>query len=901
MIDMAPQLREDILNEIRSDSKVKQDASGKYLQQIECPTCHKREAFISTDNPWVIKCGREKNCGESHHVKDEYPHLFETWTERYQPETEEERAKNPTAVADGYLRDGRGFDLMKIRGWYTQEYFHHTELNVGSTTVRFKMPNGFWERVLDKPQRFGKQKARMVGATKGIVWVPPGLTIADLAKEKEIWVVEGIFDAIALLHAGIVAVSNISSSNYPDAFLQEIQKACAQGKRPRIIWAQDGDRAGRKAAKKFRNFAEQDRWQCGAALPPADKNYDWNDLHQLGRLEDKDIANYLHNGDLLLAKTAAAKALLMYQQRERSEFWFEFDNELYWWKLDLDKFNKEVNEMRKKDDSSGAEQLSEEDRDQALKNAGAVNKICTAFPRALYFLENSITDETWYFFGVEKPDGSTVKKSFTTKQLTNPGEFTSRLLTTKGAWWTGSPKQLQIIMRDMTSNVKTVETIDYIGYSAKHGAYVFNNEASKDGRVMKANEEEYFQFGKLSVKSLATQPDIDINLNLDNYNKEWTDHLKIAFGTFGIVSVAYWLGALYAEQIRQKQQSYPFFELVGKAGAGKSTLLEFMWKLLGRNAFEGEDPNKQTVAARGRYFANVSNLPIVLIEGDREDVDTIKSKQFDWDEMKPAFNGRSLRSRGVKNSGNETYSPPMRGAIVISQNAKINASEATLSRIVHVFVTDAHHCDSSKDSSDWLANCPMENLSGFTVEAMKNEKQLLELFENAYKHHYSVIVQHKDIRMMRIKHNHAQLLALLECLGPQGLKLFSESDLIPARSYVIDMAKERQQTINKDVPLVQDFWEAYDYIQGYNGKNRLNHAKDPEREIHVNLKEFEHWCAEFKLKTPPVREIKRHLNSSKSRKFLESNKPVNSHLPALNGEKPAKKTIRCWIFLAESY
>ncbi|MEH6450385.1 MAG: hypothetical protein V7765_17070 [Oleispira sp.] len=73
-----------------------------------------------------------------------FPHLFESWTERYEPKNEAEKVKNPTAVADGYLRDGRGFDLIRVRGWYTQEYFHKSDINQGSTTVRFLMPNGFW-------------------------------------------------------------------------------------------------------------------------------------------------------------------------------------------------------------------------------------------------------------------------------------------------------------------------------------------------------------------------------------------------------------------------------------------------------------------------------------------------------------------------------------------------------------------------------------------------------------------------------------------------------------------------------------------------------------------------------------------------------------------------------------
>ena len=211
---MNAQLLQDITTALITNYSAKE--SSDYLYKIECPSCGKREAFTSKSDPWVIKCGRDTNCGHSHHVKELFPHLFETWTDRYTPKTEQEQIQNPTAVADGYLRDGRGFDLIKITGWYSQEYYYDSKVDAGTTTVRFTINDKCWtERLLDKPQRFGKQKSRTVGPYKGQVWVPPIHTLADLALCKEIWIVEGIFDAIALHHVGIIAVSNISSANYP--------------------------------------------------------------------------------------------------------------------------------------------------------------------------------------------------------------------------------------------------------------------------------------------------------------------------------------------------------------------------------------------------------------------------------------------------------------------------------------------------------------------------------------------------------------------------------------------------------------------------------------------------------------------------------------------------------------
>src|SRR5699024_11107241 len=122
-----PSLRSDIIERITQElSGIER---GGYIRRIKCPDCDKREAYIAVDAPWMIKCGRENNCGAQHHVKELFPDLFETWTKRYTPAPND--PPNPTAVADGYMRDGRGFDLDTVRGLYTQETFFSHQHNAG--------------------------------------------------------------------------------------------------------------------------------------------------------------------------------------------------------------------------------------------------------------------------------------------------------------------------------------------------------------------------------------------------------------------------------------------------------------------------------------------------------------------------------------------------------------------------------------------------------------------------------------------------------------------------------------------------------------------------------------------------------------------------------------------------
>lgn len=890
---MNASLRADIIGRLTRELDAVEN--GAYLQRATCPSCGKREAYISVDKPWMLKCGRENNCGDQHHVKDLFPELFESWTERYAnlPPAPGKPAST-TPVADGYLADGRGFDLERIRGWYTQETYWSHKHNAGSTTVRFALPGGaYWERILDKPERFGKQKANFVGRYKGEWWQPPTLTDDDLVEAGEVWIVEGIFDAIALLHHGVAAVSAMSCANYPDVALKRLADAAhaAGTARPTLVWALDSNRAGQNATLKHVERARAAGWECKAAQIPG--RQDWNDAHQADRLSESHRETYRYHGALLLAESPTAKALLMYKRTERREFWFEFRRQLWWWKLDLDAFDRAV--RAEGEDGGDQQQLNPAIRDAALEQAGTVKRICTCFPTALYYQANQVTDESWYYYRVEFPHGAQpVKNTFSGGQLSSASEFKKRLLgIAPGAVWTGTSQQLDSLLQDQIGGIKTVDTIDFIGYSRDHGAWVFGDLAVAGGKRFAINSEDYFELGKLQLKTLSQSVSLHINANLDDYHTGWTTNLFGAFGARGVVALAYWLGSLFAEQIRKAMGSFPFLEIVGEAGAGKSTLIEFLWKLVGRLDYEGFDPSKATMPARSRNFAQVSNLPVVLIESDREQDGGARQKQFDWDELKTAFNGRSIRARGVKNSGNDTYEPPFRGSIVISQNAPVQAGEAIQTRICHLHFTREGQNARTKELAEALEKADVENVSQFALHATQREAALMGLFQERARPYENQLAADPDIKVLRIAKCHGQLMALLDCLGPDGLGLFDAQVIDQAAGLVWQMARERQQAINADHPLVADFWEAFDYLEGLRAEPVLNHYGAGSDLIAVNLKDFERQCGEHKLRVPEVRELKRYLKTSKSRKFVDSNRTVRSQVRLNNA------SVKCWIFQAE--
>lgn len=889
-------MKDDLLHEVLQRlGEFEFKPRGEWLRQGRCPSCHKKELWTSATAPWVLRCGRLNNCGYEVHVKDLYSDIFDHWSTRY-PATE----SNPMASAEAYLASHRGFDLALIKGAYTQETYYDRELQVGTATVRFTVGDTWWERLIDEPGRF-KKKANFKygGSYKGKWWLPPSVNVAS---SRRLWLVEGIFDAIALTQNGHDAVALMSCNNYPSLALQEL--ATLRGAKDiNLVWALDGGAAGRRYIRQWKERSDAEGWQSQAAYIPVRgrREMDWSDLHLLDRaqtdeekrhLSPEGMQEYLHHGALLVAKTATEKGLLMYRQSGLNQFEFDFRQRLYWFDLDVDKYHRAMDRIQEENGGLDHEQVQE----LALKESGGIRDIANCLPTPLYFQENKVTDESWYYFRVEFPhDGAPVKNTFTSAQVSTSAEFKKRLLAiAPGAMYTGSSMMLERAMKNQLFNIKRVETIDFIGYSKIHEAYVLGDLAVAKGEIHQANDEDYFDIGRLALKSLNQSVDLSINSDPRGYKTEWVKHLIHAYGSKGLAALTFWFGSLFAEQIRAQQKSFPFLEVVGEAGSGKSTVIEFLWKLFGRVDYEGFDPSKATGAGRARNFSQVAGLPVVLIESDREGLADSKShvRAFDWDELKTAYNGRSIRARGMATSGNETYEPPFRGSVVISQNNAVSGSEAIMTRIMHLTFDRSGHNANTRVSAQFLERVAVEDVSGFILAATKRADEVMAIVNERAEHYQQQLMAEPEIRVGRIAKNHGQLMALADALR----LVVRMSDEVYERllQEIRCMAIQRQSAINADHPIVDEFWDMYEYLNGSDDHlPALNHSRDPAL-IAINLNHFVSVAAEAKQQLPPMRDLKNLLKASRRYKY-QGQRVVNSAIKARE-LKASSSSERCWVF-----
>lgn len=884
MAEMRNDILVELLPRIKADFKFKKTVGG-WLQGGECPKCNKKELFAKADNPWTLNCGRKDNCGHIVYVKEEYPDIFDDWSKRYAQSPAE-----PNAAADAYLRTNRGFDLARIQGCYTQEYYQDRKKGIGSATVRFPIANGgYWERLIDQPGRFEKKANFNFGAQyQGTVWEPPMQQPDD-----EIWFVEGIFDSIALLHAERYAATPLSCNNYPYLFLQAIAERCIQSgkKRPKLVFAYDDGKAGRDYMKRHVARAQAEGWEASAAYIRFERGVkrDWSDLHLAGGITDEAIEDARYRGALLTARSAADKAGIIFKKKQWRDFYFDFNNRLYWFEIDYKKLS-DAEEYLKKE-AGNAQKTPEEIKRMALEQSRTVFEIANCLPTPLYYQSSALTDEAWYYVRIDFPhDGNSLKAAFNGRQIRVAGEFSNRLIhVAPGALYTGNQRHLDLWLKSQMFGIRTVDSIDFIGYSKDHKAWIFDKLAVAEGKVIKLNEEDFFDIGKRAVNSRNKTVNLAINADLTEYDPAWSKVLWSCFGAKGFVALSYWLGSLFAEQIREPafHESYPFLEVTGEPNAGKSTLIEFFWKLCGRTAYEGFDPAKSSAAGRSRNLVQVSNLPIVLIESDRDkgESDKLKQRSFDWDEFKTAFNGRSVRSLGVKSSGTDTYEPPFRGALVISQNAKVVASDAFMQRIVHIWLEAKPVTVQSRAHFKALTGFPVKACSGFVLKATRAESEILKTVQQRYEAYVQLLDDRPEIRQQRVKHNHAQLMALVDAL--RLIVEFDDDMHLAILEEIIAMAIERQETINDDPPVVQEFWEVFDYIESRNDESTLNHSRD-DRQIAVSLNEFVSRAESMRQQVPDMREVKKHLRNSRWRRFVKANHPVNSRI--------TNKTVKCWVF-----
>lgn len=868
----------EIVRALLQDSSFQFKDQGDYLRKGVCPSCGKKELYVGKDKPWKVFCGRLNKCGWSASTRELMPQLFEDFSKRYPP-TEQDR--NATAAA--YLGMDRGFDLSLIRGWYEQGAFQFPGTSMFAPTVRFYLDREkgvYWERFIDRRPRDGR-KAHFQGSYKGMVWTPPEFL---LEKGDRCFLVEGCFHCIALAHQDIKAAACLSCVNFPAAL---IEKHKGMG----ITWvlALDGDPAGRRDARKHAKRLKEMGEKFEVLILP-DNGMDWDDYHREHRLTKEFIKERLYYGRLFMAENVEEKAFHHYNRHQLRKFILDFKSALYSVTVDTAGLQLELNPRKKEDGEPDPEPI-DLDTPQGwgiFLRYVDVDQISNVHPRFLYMERDEIMEEQRYVFQIEYANGNQPDIiGLEGTNITSPDAFHKSLLNkSRGGTFDGDVRQLKIL-RDQWLNrkMKTVQSIPFVGYDRETRTYVFQQKAYNSGREIALNKDGHFQIGNIGIKTSLN----GVAINTDGkFDPSWLDNYFKAFHWQGLGLLAFWLGSLFVQQIRGMHKTFPFCEFTGEPGAGKSTVLEFLWKLCGRDDYEGFDIMKATIAGRRRAFNQLSNLPVVLIESDRDSGEKdAKARQFNFDECKPFFNGRGTGTLGVARRNNDVEESLFQAALVISQNAEVDGSEALLQRIVHFHVDKKHHRPDSRDVARWFERQTSSSVGGFIRKALQKEREILSVYEQAFERYEEWFGQ-CDIRNERVAKNHAQIAACGAALAVLFPSMTQERQDKLA-TYILERARKREQRLSADHPLVEQFWETYQYINAYykDTAEWLNHSDQPDQ-IAINLNHYRAQCQQHGQELPDLKQLKQLLPFSKKHKLVEKSRVVYS--------AQTQRSTRCWVF-----
>lgn len=866
---------------------------GDYLRGGKCPACSKKSLWTWKDKPGQIQCNRTNNCSWSATSKELFPDLFEQLNKRH-PATPE----NPNATADAYLALIRGFDPAKLNGWYEQGKYWHPHGDKGTATVRFYLDAEktiYWERLIEdvtvttEDGEHETRKMNFKGSFKGIWWQPPGF---EIEHDDEIYWCEGILDAIALTLSGKKAVAIMSAGTFPSKSIE-----AHTGKNVLWVLALDNDKTGRekmrKHAAKLRDMKER---VTAAVTSDGSHKLDWNDLWKKNKLDEKDHKHYRYLGRLELAHDRYEKAHAIWQHEKHKTFFvFTFANSTYSYKLDAKEFEEEYVKL-KDDPNSDPLKLDF----NAFKAVAKIKDIANFALEFLCYLQPVNGEDGKYQCRIHYANGSPSQIILLQGKVFSAGsDFKKQVMQiAPGAQSTASTPEVDFMFKEwFLSAPRIVKTLDFVGYDADTAAYVYTDYAVQNGKLIELNTESFFQLKNCGIKTT-----FDFKQRLTpKYKPAWFEDYRLAFGIGGLVTLSWWFGSLFAEQIRDAHRSYPFFELVGEGGSGKSDMVDFLWKLLGRDS-DVFNPGTSTMVGAIRKFASVGNLPIVCNETDNENVNKPHhQKAFTWDAWKDLYDGEIGRKTGIKSNDNSTYAPRFKASLMIVQNVAVRASEAFLSRIVQLIFDRSHHSNAGKMASDRLNLLDIQDVSGFLLHAAQHETAILKKFEEAFIKHRRQLMDNPKITMARLHENFAKLMAFADCL--QLVLPLDKPTLQEVHKKIVALAETRQSALGSDHEVVQEFWARFEYLNSAENidpmqfdarrhDHLMNHAAEPERYIAVNLPHFEEAS---RSRGQPVSEQtvalwKQHLPQGRRYKYVGYH-AMHSRIQ--------QRTLRCYIFMYE--
>ena len=218
-----------------------------------------------------------------------------------------------------------------------------------------------------------------------------------------------------------------------------------------------------------------------------------------------------------------------------------------------------------------------------------------------------------------------------------------------------------------------------------------------------------------------------------------------------------------------------------------------------------------------------------------------------------------------------------------------------MTRIINLYFDRSEHSSKTGVAADQLSKTEVSSVSGFILAATKREAAIMDIVNKKATIYRDQLLENKDVRTVRIAKTHGQLMALADAL--RLVIKITDQQHAELHKQIVRMAIDRQIATNSDHPLVLDFWDMYEYLNGDDDvEPRLNHSRNSQTEIAINFNHFVMVAADHKQQIPSVRDLKNLLKTSRRYRY-DGQRVVNSSIHARNINHKGSPSERCWVFL----